>query len=74
MRSKKGSLSKMKLYKILLYIALFSSANATEIYTVDDLILKALENSPDLKISKANYKASTSRYKQATAAYLPKRQ
>ncbi len=72
MRSKKGSLYKMKLYKILLYIALFSSANATEIYTVDDLILKALENSPDLKISKANYKASNSRYKQATAAYLPK--
>ena len=62
----------MKLFKIILSLALISTLEATEIYTVDDLTMKALENSPDLHISSANYQASKSRYRQADANYLPK--
>ena len=62
----------MKLNKFLIALALLSNLYATEIYTVDDLTIKALKNSPDLHINKANYKASKSRYKQAKANYLPK--
>ena len=52
-------------------VALTLSLNATETYTADDLILKALENSPDLKISSYDYEASKSRYDQAFSDYLP---
>jgi outer membrane protein len=38
---------------------------------LDDLIQKALENSPDIKISQAQYKSSVQRTKQADADYLP---
>ena len=44
---------------------------ATDTYTADELILKALENSPDIKISSYNYDASKSRYDQAFSGYLP---
>ncbi len=44
---------------------------ATQTYTVDDLTIKALENSPDLKISSLNYDASKSRYEGAFSNYLP---
>ncbi|MFK5938372.1 MAG: TolC family protein [Sulfurimonas sp.] len=62
----------MKLFKIILGFALISTVSATEIYNIDDLTIKAVENSPDLRISSANYEASKSRYKQANANYLPK--
>ncbi len=45
---------------------------AQENYTVDELLLKSLENSPDLQISKLNYDASQKRYDSAFSGYLPK--
>jgi len=56
-------------YSLALLLTL--NLNATEIYSVDTLILKALENAPDLQISAAEHKASQSRIRQAEAAYLP---
>ena len=58
--------------KILTTLLLILNLHAQDIYTVDELILQALNNSPDLKISSAQYKASQSRYDQAFASYLPK--
>jgi len=46
--------------------------NALDTYTVDDLILTSLKNSPDLKISQLRYNASTKRYDAAFSNYLPK--
>jgi len=57
--------------KITLSLLLALSLNAAEIYTVDDLILKAIENSPDLKISSYQLKASKSRTEIASSSYLP---
>lgn len=45
---------------------------AKDIYTVDELIIKAMQNSPDLAISAKEVKASKSRYSVAIADYLPK--
>ena len=59
---------------ILKYLGLASlalSLQAQEIYTVDDLIIKSLEKSPNLKISKLQYEASQSRYDAAFSGYLP---
>ena len=61
----------MKILNITTALTLVSTLYATEIYTVDDLILKALENSPELHISSANYEASKSRYTLANANYRP---
>ena len=62
----------MKKYlKILTTLSLISTLNATEIYTIDELVVKALKNSPDLHISSASYKASKSRLDQANASYMP---
>lgn len=58
--------------KILTTLLLVLSLHAEDVYTVDDLILEALKNSPDLKISASEYKASRSRYDEAFAGYLPK--
>lgn len=55
----------------LLSAVLACGLYATEIYTVDDLTIKALENAPDLKISSYNYDASKSRYDGAFSNYLP---
>lgn len=57
--------------KYLVVSSLVLNLYATDVYTVDDLILKSLENSPTLEISKANYEASQSRYETAFSAYLP---
>lgn len=54
---------------LCLFIAL--GLNAQETYSVDQLIVKALENSPDLKISSANYEASQERLKISESDYLP---
>jgi outer membrane protein len=61
---------KKTIFKTLpLFLALTLSANDT--YTVDDLILKAMENSPDLKTYAYEYSASQERFNMADANYLP---
>jgi len=58
--------------KFGIWVLLLSSlACGDEVYTVDELILKALENSPDLKISLAQVKTSKSRIDIANSSYLP---
>jgi outer membrane protein len=59
--------------KRLLLLFLLSSVllNATKIYTVDELILLAMENSPDIKISLSKLEASKSRVDIASSSYLP---
>ena len=62
----------MKKYlKVLTLAVLLTNLNATEVYTVDDLIVQALQHSPDLHLSANDYAASQSRLKQANAGYLP---
>lgn len=58
--------------KILTTLLLVLSLHAQDTYTVDELILQALKNSPDLKISASEYEASKSRYDEAFGGYLPK--
>ena len=59
--------------KFGIWIVFFSSfVYAQNIYTVDELILKALENSPDIKISSSEFEASTKRKDMAFSGYLPK--
>ncbi|MEA1983777.1 MAG: TolC family protein [Campylobacterota bacterium] len=65
----------MKRSTLLKYFGLTALAlnlNATEIYTVDELILKSLKTSPNLEISRASHKASQSRYDGAFSGYLPR--
>lgn len=65
----------MKRSTLLKYFGLTALAfnlSATEIYTVDELILKSLETSPNLEISRATHKASQSRYDSAFSGYLPR--
>ena len=59
------------IFTIIGSLSLALTLQATEIYSVDALILKSLENSPDLHISKANYDASKSRSRAAFSGYLP---
>jgi len=61
--------SRILRYSLSLLLAL--SLNAQEIYTVDDLILEALKNSPDLHISSLQYDASQERAAVASSEYLP---
>jgi len=58
-------------FKVFSLIVLVLNLYAEKIYTVDDLIIQSLENSPNLQISKANYEASKSRYDIAFSSYLP---
>ncbi|MEA1891218.1 MAG: TolC family protein [Campylobacterota bacterium] len=58
--------------RILTIILLSLSLNAKDTYTVDELILEALKNSPTLHVSASEYKASKSRYDIAYSDYLPK--
>jgi len=44
---------------------------AQESYTVDELIVKSMEISPDIQTDILHYKASTQRYKSAKSNYLP---
>lgn len=62
---------KAKLVKYSLTLLTAMSLNADEIYNVDQLILKALENSPDIKISSYNYDASKKRLDISSSSYLP---
>ncbi|MDQ7042332.1 MAG: TolC family protein, partial [Sulfurimonas sp.] len=61
----------LNILKHLTLSMLVLNLSATEIYTVDDLIIKSLQNSPDLAISKFKYDASQSRYDTAFSDYLP---
>ena len=63
---------KSQIFKYSLSLLLALSLNAKEIYTVDELILEALKNSPDLKISSSQYNASKERLSVATSDYLPR--
>jgi len=62
---------KTQLLKYSLSLLLALSLNAKSTYTVDELIVEALKNSPDLKISSAQYSASQERLGVATSDYLP---
>jgi len=55
------------------YIALFLSSVlfAKDTLTVDELILKALQSSPDLSISSSQYQKSKQSYNEAFSSYLP---
>jgi len=58
--------------KILLVTSLlFSSCLNAQVLKLEDLLKAAIINSPDIKISKADYEASQQRTLQADAAYLP---
>ncbi|MDF1877076.1 TolC family protein [Sulfurimonas sp. SAG-AH-194-L11] len=57
--------------KCLSLTLLALSLDAKDIYTVDQLLLKSLQNSPDLQVSKLQYSAAQSRYDTVFADYLP---
>ncbi len=58
--------------KLLVLHILLLSLYAQKIYTVDELIIEALKNSPDINISKLDLKGSKKRYDQQFGSYLPK--
>jgi len=62
---------KKQISKISLSLMMALSLNATEIYTVDELIIQAMQNSPDLQISSGRFEASKSRTDIASSSYLP---
>jgi len=57
--------------KLISLSLILSTSVYAQVLTLDDLIQAALENSPDLKISKADYEASKEHITQADAGYLP---
>jgi len=65
-------MNKKNILRYLSLSVLVLNLQAQDIYTVDELVLKSLEKSPNLQISKAQYKASQSRYDSAFSGYLPK--
>ena len=56
----------------LLVLFISSIVYAKNIYTVDELILQAVKNSPDLHISSSEFEASKKREDVAFSNYLPK--
>jgi len=62
---------KNKLSKISVSLLLALQLNAVETYSIDDLVLKAMQNSPDLKIATSSIEASKSRTAIASSSYLP---
>lgn len=58
--------------KYLLASLILSSSLYAQTLYLDDLIEAALINSPDIKISKADYEASIQRSRQADSDYLPR--
>lgn len=57
--------------RLLFTLLAFSSYLYAEVLNLDDLVKAALINSPDLKISKADYEASQQQTVQADSGYLP---
>jgi len=53
-------------------VLLSISANAKDVYNIDQLINYALEHSPDLQITTKEYEVSTKKTKQASAYFLPR--
>ncbi len=64
-------MKKLDMYKLIL-LTLSTLACGNEIYTVDELILESLKNSPDLQISSSEFEASQKRKEIAFSGYLPK--
>jgi outer membrane protein len=59
--------------KIFLFLYIASSfLYADKVYTVDELILKALKNSPDIQITSSEFEVSKKRKDVAFSNYLPK--
>jgi len=59
--------------KLGMWIVILSTLTyAKDTFTVDELILKALQNSPDVQISSSEFEASTKRKDVAFSNYLPK--
>jgi len=59
--------------KIFLFLYIASNfLYADKVYTIDELILKALDNSPDIQISSSEFEVSKQRKKVAFSNYLPK--
>jgi outer membrane protein len=60
--------------KTLLILCLYFAFNleAQNNYSIDELILQAINNSPDLKIAKENLNAAKERHKNAIGSYLPR--
>lgn len=57
--------------KLVSLSLVLSTSLFAQVLTLDDLVKAALANSPDLKISKADYEASKQNVIQADAGYLP---
>ncbi|PHR55005.1 MAG: transporter [Arcobacter sp.] len=57
--------------KLIILSLVLSTSLFAQVLTLDDLVKAALVNSPDLKISKADYEASKQNVIQADAGYLP---
>lgn len=57
--------------KAILYIVFMCALSSAQMLTLDDLIESAITNSPDIKISKADYQASRQLSAQADGDYLP---
>ena len=60
------------LFKSLVLLGLIANVQASETYTIDELILISLKNAPELKISELNYEAAQQEHKISNADYLPK--
>jgi outer membrane protein len=58
--------------KISLIIVFCLTLQAQKTYSVDELIIQAISNSPDLEISKLNLNAAKERQKYASGDYLPR--
>ncbi|WP_297440429.1 TolC family protein [Sulfurimonas sp.] len=65
-------MSHKSFFKYLGCSILALNLHATEVYTVDELIVKSLQNSPELKVTSLNYKASQKQYDISYANYLPR--
>lgn len=58
--------------KIFFLLTILYSLLYAKTYTVDELVIEALKNSPDINISTLDYEASQKRYDQAFGNYLPR--
>ena len=60
-----------KLISFIIPLCLSVTLSAKDVYNVDELILLALKNAPDLQSSAAQYEASKMRVEKAFGSYLP---
>ncbi len=64
-------MQKISLKKYLLPLIASVQIISAQTYTLDELIIESLQNSPDVAISEMQYNASEKRYNAAFANYLP---